>query len=420
MAYQGDLEFLQHWEARDTGSIDMILEWIKDYAVEVLLEESKFAKMVKRGGEIPTLEPSWVTQYPFPRQVKAQVITGDGGTTYTVTFSGKFNGDTLTTDLLKQIISKNSRIQKTYAGLPVQWIISDSAIDGLTLDCKPFGGTTPHVDGSATVYDLGSPPDKDTNDFEQPQGLPRRIDHTFTQRYRRRVEITDTDRNIRDKVIKDPFQRKVEANIKDMAHEVAWDLINARPQTIDGGTTWLSGYDIEDPTMAGLLWWAQVKGKALDSNTDVFVDCSAAPFTPFMCWDLAHHLRTDRLTNFGDGKWILLMHPTTMRYTQFWEEEYRRTDPKRTTVGFSNTAIHAEGIDIEFVDDLKCPQEIVFLVDVTDLEYGPFKGAAMRRKDVSTGGWYTQSIIGQHLYGLIPENYAEIGVLYNLKKFSSA
>jgi hypothetical protein len=345
-------------------------------------------------------------------------MTSADGLTGTIVFSETFNGDTITAELLAQVLRKGSVIQKVENGTVVQAKITQAApIASLTATIAKHGGTTLTADTAVTEYLIMAPSWADTRGLEQPTSLPRKREHTFTQIFRGEVEISDTDQNLAEKLITNPLEDQIKLVALRMAQEKAAAFINGRPVWDTGTSTWLTGYDTNEPYMAGLIWWALTYVQAQEANPLICIDCNGQAPTERNLEDLAHNLTMSELAKIGSQGYQVWGHPTTMRYTKKWQEAYRRTDEKTDVVGYRNKSIILEGSEIDFADDLYFPESMIALAPMNDLSYGPFKNGT-KRKRVENDAFIEQTMIKEHLYGLMPKNPRQIGLLYNVLPFN--
>ena len=417
MAYKGTgSSFNEDWNATTQGKPDIFIEeWLKPAMTEIFLEESPFAKELNKAGTVASLAPSWQTRQGYPERLTATMASGDG-LTGTVVFSGTFNGAAITAELLAQVLRKGSVLQKIENGTIVQAKITQAApIASLTATIAKHGGTTLTADTAVTEYLIMSPSWADTRGIEQPTSLPRKREHTFTQIFRGEVEVTDTDQNLDEKLVTNPLQQQVEMVLMRMAREKAAAFINGRPVS-DGAGGWYTGYDTNEPYMAGLLWWAEY-AQTNESNPLIYVDCDNQALTAEMIKELAHQLYLTELAKIERSRYQVWGHPTTMRYKERFQEAFRRTDAKTTKVGFDNNTIDLEGVEVPFKSDRLIPETYVVLAPMADLSYGPFKNGTKRKK-VETDDFSEQWMIKEHIYGLLPENPRHIGVLYNVRPYS--
>ena len=410
------LDFNQYWHATAQGKPDIFIEeWLKPTLTEIFLEESPFAKEIKKAAQVATLSPTWQTQQGYPEVLKA-VMTTANGTTGTVVFEGYFNGEAITAALLAQVLRKGSVLQKVEDGTFVQAKITQAApIASLTATIAAHAGTTLTSDGAAVEYLIMAPSWADTRGIEQPTNLPRKREHTFSQIFRGEVEITDTDQNLDEKLITNPLDRQVKMVLQRMAREKAAAFINGRPVS-DGAGGWYTGYDVAEPYMAGVIWWAEY-AQAKQANPNTWVDCDNQPLTERMLEDLFHNLALQELAKIGPSRFQIWGHPTTMRYTKRFQEAYRQISGTDTTVGFMNKAINVEGVDVEFHGDRLIPPSIILGCPMGDLSYMPFKNGT-KRKMVATDDFSEQWMIKDHTVGLLPENPRHIGVLTRVRPFT--
>lgn len=409
--------FNEYWNATAQGKPDIFIEeWLKPYMTEVFIEQSKFGKEVKKGQTVATLAPSWQTQQDYPDRLTATMASADG-LTGTVVFSGTFNGAAISSELLAQVLRHGSILQKIESGTIVQASITQAApIASLTATIACHGGTTLTADTTATEYQIMAPSWADTRGIEQPTSLPRKREHTFSQIFRGEVEITDTDQNLDEKLITNPLDRQVKMVVARMAREKAAAMITGRPVWDTGTSAWLTGYDTAEPYMAGIQWWAEY-AQTNQANPLIYVDCDNQALTPRMLKDLAHNLYMTEMADLSKN-YQIWGNPTTMRYTEAFEEAYIQTTPDRKVVGFEKNAIMLEGEQVPFKSDRLFPPTFVYLLPMSNLSYGPFKNGTKRKK-VETNDFSEQWMIKDHVTGLLPENPRHIGVLYNIREYGS-
>lgn len=418
MGFAGtNLTFQEYWESTSTGRVAYINEeFLRDYILEVTYEQSPiYAAINKAAGEFGTLAPRFQTREGYPRKLLGRV-TGAGP--YAITFSGSvLHGTTLTTNLLQQFVVKNTILQKEVDGEIVEIKLSEDPTT-LSVVCAFSGGTTPTVDDAPIYWDIVSTPWSDKTDFKTPSAVPRRQEHTFTQIFRAHLQITQTDKNLREELVTDPFEDQFKIRMQAMAEEKARAVVRMSPRTDDGGTTWLTGYDTDEPQMAGLAWWVRY-AQAQFANPLTDLDAGTTPLTGLMLKNVMHSLVNDELAPQNTAGYVVVGNPTTMRYVESFEEEYLQiTKSDDVTGGRIIRSILLNGQETAFAADNNVPESHIYVMPASQLELGHFRGGAPYREKMGKTGPYDQWMVYEHIVGLIPKNPRWIGRVKNVKPFT--
>jgi hypothetical protein len=418
MGFAGtNLTFQEYWESTDTGRLAYIdEEFLRDYILEVTYEQSPIYAAIGKAGEFATLAPTFQTREGYPARLYGQVTGADP---YAITFSGKvMHGVTLTTNLLQQFAVKNTILQKEVDGEIIEIKLSEDPTS-LTVVCTFNGGSSPTVDAGPIWWDLVSTPWSDKTDFKTPSAVPRRIEHTFSQIFRAHLQITQTDKNLKERHVTDPFEDQFKLRMNAMADEKARALIRMSPVTEDGGTTWLTGYDVDEPQMAGILWWIRY-AQAQFANVNTDLDANTTPLTGEMLKNVMHSLVNDELAPQNTAGYVVFGNPKTMRYVERFEEEYLQISKSDDVIGQNKTAIMLNGQPTAFGVDRYIPESQVLILPTDTLECGHFKGGAPFREKMGKLGPYEQWLVYEHVMGLLPKNPRWIGRVKNVKPFSLA
>jgi hypothetical protein len=417
MGFAGtNLTFQEYWESTDTGRVAYINEeFLRDYIQEVTYEQSAiYAAIGKSAGEFGTLAPRFQTREGYPRKLLGRVTGSDP---YAITFSGSvMHGTTLTTNLLQQFVVKNTILQKEVDGEIYEIKLSEDPTS-LSVVCAASGGTSMVVDDAPIWWDIVATPWSDKTDFKTPSAVPRRQEHTFTQIFEAHLQITQTDKNLREQLVTDPFEDQFKLKMNGMADEKARAVIRMSPVTEDGGTTWLTGYDTDEPQMAGLNWWMRY-AQTRFANPYIDLDAGGEPLNGKMLKNVMHSLVNDELSPQGTAGYIVVGNATTMRYVETFEEEYLHITKSDDVIGRNISGILLNGEETPFATDNNVPESHVYILPAAQIELGHFRGGAAQRKKIETAGMYDQWTVYEHIVGLIPKNPRWIGRVKNVKSFS--
>lgn len=411
------LEFDDLFNATTTGRSDLIDEWMRDYVVETTYEQSAFMKAIGKGkGGMQTFEPGQVKQMPFMRTCMAAVNDAGGGN-YTMTFA-TINGEAVDADLLRQYVGYNRVLETTDSttGAAIQVVLTADTV-AATMTCAAYANTAiaSIADSVNREFNFGTKPGWVTEDFGQPVDLPREIEHTYTGRFRRYIQITEDEKIMRDKVQYDSLEKRVRLALDDLALEKAWVMMNGRPRYENGA--YVSGYKTNKPSMPGIRWWAE---QGADSAGEIYVNCNNQPLTPEMIKTGLLNLRRKRFANFDRGKWAIWFDPVTRQYADDWEKAYKDKRWDDATVGVENNQYRYRGRDYNFMEDMQWPANCVGIFDSSALTHGNMKNGEMKRKKHENQGVeYEQWSIYEHCWGLLPEYTGQILWFYNIRTYGS-
>jgi len=419
--YKDELDFDVMFTATDTGRQNFIDEQLKDYVIQTTLEKSRFIKAISKGKEKDTFEPGQVVQKPFLRVFNG-TMTDSGGGVGTLVID-EIGGVSATVDLMKQYLKYNQIVEKVKADGTVcqaQVTTEPASLTSTTVAIKAYGGTTLETDTASTEYNIGTNPWFAKRDFEQPTDLAREMEHTFTQKFMREVQMDIDEEIIRDKVRDDDsLMKRVTLNLDHMALEIGWSVINGRPQYVNDVPVSMYKSVQGDPTMAGIRWWAE-QAFASHADTQIYVDCGNQPLTDVMIRAAIHRARMQLQCDYDTGNWKIFFHPTTKQYVNDWLNPWRRLDDRADIVGFSTRGLDYNGHEFLWDEDIQWPELCVGVVNCSDIQHGFMKRGTLQRKEVYGGSnLYRQWQMWEHRWGIMPEKSLQIIWLYNVRRFGT-
>jgi hypothetical protein len=410
MAYLDQLSFMETWNMDDTDSRALIQRYIDEEWKLITFEEAKLMKALKKGPAIASLEPEWFQQRGYPRYIMAQLSGGD-----TVTFSGTLNGRTLTAELMKMVIGTGTILELRVSGVPKQVKITDDDFTDLAVTAEAYGNTTWANDNAPAQYMIVSQPGKDKDPFKEPRALPRELRKTYTQIFKRHVEITFQRQKMKMYGVQDETQHQVDMLMRDIKDEIQRALLYSRPYYDIGTSVYQSGLAVADPTMAGILWWCDY-AQSLEANTDIYVDAGGAPLDKDMLDNLGRALVKTEQAKLDRGNYQIWMHGDTRGGTQDFDAKYRRITGQERTAGFAIDKVELkEGQVMPLIgDDLVAP-DICLMMPMDDIEHGDFEGDTLRRDLVNMDPRFKQWMLHCGTWGTKPANERVIGLIYNLE-----
>jgi len=407
MGYIDQLDFQEVWNMDDADSRKFVQRWIDKEWTYIQQKEATILPRLQEGPEIASLEPEWIQQRGYPRHITAQAT---GGTT--ITFSGHFNGRTMTPELMQQVIGTGTILQKRVAGVTHQVKISDTDFTDLAVSAAAYGNTSWANDTSPVEYRILDAPGKDKDPFKHPTSLPREILQTYTRIFKREVESHFQRRQLAMHGIQDEFLHQVELHMRALKDMIQTAILYDRPYYANG--EYKSAMAVEDATLGGIIWWVE-RMQELEPNREIYVNAGGEPLNQTMLDNLGRSLVKKEQANLGEGGYEIWMHGDQFGNVQDFEKDFRRTTADRKKVGFSGDEITLkEGQTMKLLGDDIIDPDICLMLPTKTIEHGYFKNDGVRRDKTNTDPRHEEWLIHCGKWGVKPANPRWIGLIYNL------
>lgn len=357
---------------------------------------------ISKGPVVDTTKPYWLEERT--RTDKLVCTLSGSGTTLTVT--GNLFGQTITRDNMLKVVRNNARLRHDDGSTTT--IADVTAVDATLpqLTVAAGSGTSMPADGASQTWYVIGEPATDAEDAHTPRFQTRKFRYATSELFTDLVTIELTRENTAMEGIGNEFIHQLELRISNQEWMKARSLICGWPRLTGGGEP-KSTMEDERSTLIGLDFYPEYlfgSGKEYE-NSEILMDLEGVAMEQDHVNRMIAAMEANG-TNFNEGNWLLVAPPNIIDLMQTWGLIYREMTQDSREVGFSVERVRTKrGVVVNIARDWFIPEYSAVFVNLSSLQYRPFKGMEFLRGEISKKNVTSKQVqIASRIVGLIMRN----------------
>lgn len=404
-------DFLKYWNKSDATS-QVLLQKVLLKGLDKLGEKTgDILSLMSEDKPATTQTTKWLEQWNYPTAVVGQLT---GGTTFTVT--GPLFGKALKAGSVLNVLRDTQTVGGTAVGGTILMresdgyqihvtdtsAVADPASFAVTVEAwsSSIAPVSASNDDAPTVWKIIQEPWADFMDAQDPRALERSYREVGNAMYAETFDISDTEQDTAYEEVSNEQDMQIFELLQKLRRQQNYSALHSLPRSSGGSILW--GDQVQDPTMLGLCQWPG-QLYATDSNENLYVTVSGDLYKSHLD-TLMRNMWLEGCADFGLGDWWIICHPDVAGKITSWDEEFRRTDANRRTVGafeVDNFKPSRIGKKFPILPLQEMRQNQLIVADLSQAKYKYFRNQKMKRKEIATNGFYKRWLIGFQMQGII-------------------
>lgn len=402
--------FMKLWEQNTQDAERKLQKILEPMLDEYVRDDSDLLAKLSVGPSLATPVQRWMEEEGYPDKIYGQLtLTPD-----IITFTGNIFGAAVTDVNLLKVIRVGTILQRPSDGKQVRVTAVTGITDGapFTVTVAAHGNSSLSADGAPIWWDIIGELWTDMREVDSTRSLNRVFRECGSQIHAETFEIPKTRKLTKYELVGDEVEHQIGALLAKLRRSLAHSVIKMEPYYSAG---YKFGNAVEESSMCGIRIWPIICS-AEDSNTNVYKDMSATALTRTPLDDLIRYMWTERNSNFNEGDWWIVVHPSTHMKIAAMDLTMRETTRNDKGVGIQVEYFDSQiGKRFPILADPYMLATDLLVLNLKSLSYCYFAQDKLDRKEIATKGRFQQWLVSFQTIGVKARNPKKnIGMMYGI------